>query len=523
MEEKTGTIVCVDEVVFDGQTEQGVELDYVLPDYCPDIFKVLSCTLDPAIVSYNASADGRLNIDGVVYIKVLYTAEGSENVQCIDGRYTYSKTVDMNRKNIANPVVSLQMKSDYCSCRAVSPRRIDVRGAVTCRIKASASVEYALPDIPEGLQVRTTEINCCGKTLSAEKQLTIREEIDTGAAGIAFIMQCRAVPKITDLRVIADKAVLKGTVTINALYGVPDAENDENIEKWGAADTEKMTADIPISAILDIDGITSAHRTFPEISVMNCELLPKSDSGILSCELLVECRVRAQLEDTLSIATDVYSTEYDTEFTSNMLKISSEPRTLSQNFTVHSSIATDKGEIRSVWDAASELKNAVCRPDENGLMLSGQLCIAVYGSNTDGVPFFCEKQEPFEQAIAAENITPDTQVDFCANVIDTGFSIKPDGNLEITSTVALDASLHTSRTIEAVDTVIIKEDSPKPKSDEFALRICYPNEKGEKGEKTDCWSIAKKYNTTVAAIMEENDISDCDEPIDGGVIIIPTA
>lgn len=517
MEENARTIVCVDEVVFDGQTEQGVELDYVLPDYCPDIFKVLSCTLDPAIVSYNASGDGRLSIDGVVYIKVLYTAEGSENVQCIDGRYTYSKTVDMNRKNITNPIISLQMKSDYCSCRAISPRRIDVRGAVSCRIKATASVEYALPDIPDGLQVRTTEIDCCGKTLFAEKQLTIREEIDTGAAGIAFIMQCRAVPKITDLRVIADKAVLKGTVTVNALYGTPDIENEENS---GAADTEKMTADIPISAILDIDGITSAHRTFPEISVMNCELIPKSDSGILSCELLAECRVRAQLEDTLCIATDVYSTEFDTEFTSNLLKISSEPRTLSQNITVHSNIATDKGEIRSVWDASSELKNAVCRPDENGLMLSGQLCITVYGSNTDGVPFFCEKQEPLEQAIAAENITPDTQVDFSANVIDTGFSIKPDGNLEITSTIGLEASLHSTRTIEAVDTVTIKEDQPKPKCDEFALRICYPN---EKGEKTDCWSIAKKYNTTVAAIMEENDIAGSDEPIDGGVIIIPTA
>lgn len=515
MEEKA--IVCVDEVVFDGQTEQGVELDYVLPDYCPDIFKVLSCTLEPAVVSYNASSDGRLNIDGVVYIKVLYTAEGSENVQCIDGRYTYSKTVDLNRKNITNPIISLQMKSDYCSCRAISPRRIDVRGAVSCRIKASASVEYALPNIPDGLQVRTTEIDCCGKTLFAEKQLTIREEIDTGAAGISFIMQCRAVPKITDLRVIADKAVLKGTVTINALYGTPDAENPENS---GAANTEKMTADIPISAILDIDGITSAHRTFPEISVMNCELSPKSDSGILSCELLVECRVRAQLEDTLCIATDVYSTEFDTEFTSNMLKISSEPRTLSQNFTVHSSLNTDKGEIRSVWDAASELKNAVCRPDENGLLLTGQLCITVYGSNTDGVPFFCEKQEPLEQVINAENVTPETQIDFTANVIDTGFSIKPDGNLEITSTIALDASLHTTRTIEAVDTVTIKEDSPKPKCDEFALRICYPN---EKGEKTDCWSIAKKYNTTVAAIMEENDIENCDEPINGGVIIIPTA
>ncbi|MDE6727005.1 MAG: DUF3794 domain-containing protein [Oscillospiraceae bacterium] len=518
MEENAKPVVCVDEIVFDGQTEQGVELDYVLPDYCPDIFKVLSCALTPRIVSYNVSGDCRLNIDGIVYIKVLYLAENSDNVQCIDGRYTYSKTVDMSRKNSAaepiDPIVTLQMKSDYCSCRAVSSRRIDVRGAVSCRIKAAASVEYALPEIPDGLQVRTTEVACCGKTLFAGKQMTIREDIDTGASGIAFIMQCNAVPKITDLRVIADKAVLKGTVTINALYGTPDAENPENS---GAAATEKMTADIPISAILDIDGITSSHRTFPEISVMNCELIPRSDSGILSCELLVECRVRAQLEDTLSIATDVYSTEFDTELTSNVLKISAEPRTLSQNITVRTTLNSDKGEMRSVWDVSGELRNAVCRPDDNGgLTLSGQLFVTAYGVNTDGVPFYCEKQEPIEQKLSAENITADTLVDFTANVIDTGFSIKPDGELEVTSAITIEANLHDVRSVEAVDTVTIREDSPKPRSDEFALRICFT------GEQCDCWSIAKRYNTTVAAIMEENDIESCDQPLEG-MIIIPTA
>ena len=280
MEEITKSAIHIDETVFDGQSEQGVELDYVLPDYCPDIFKILSCTLTPKIVSYSVSADGKLNIDGVVYIKVLYLAENSTDVHCVDQRYTYSKTVDMSRKGIAaEPIVSLQMKTDYCNCRAVSPRRIDVRGAVSCRIRASASVEYSLPDIPEGLQVRTREMTCCGETLCADKQMIVREEIETGASGIAFILQCDTVPKITDLRVIADKAVLKGSITVNALYGIFNPETN------GCSETEKMSADIPVSAILDINGITDTHRTFPEIGVMNCELIPNPDSGIISCEL----------------------------------------------------------------------------------------------------------------------------------------------------------------------------------------------------------------------------------------------
>ncbi|MDE7361486.1 MAG: DUF3794 domain-containing protein [Oscillospiraceae bacterium] len=504
------TKVHIDESVYDGQSEQGVELDYVLPDYCPDIFKILSCTLTPKIVSYSVTPDCKLMLDGVVYIKVLYLAEGSTDVHCVDQRYTYSKTVDMSRKGAVSPIVSLTMKTDYCNCRAVSPRRIDVRGAVSCRIRATACAEYALPDMPDGLQVRTREVSCCGETLCADKQLIVREEIETGAAGIAFIMQCSTVPKITDLRVIADKAVLKGTVTINALYGVFNPETN------GSSATEKMTADIPVSAILDINGITDAHRTFPEISVMNCELLPKSDSGIISCELLVECRVRAQLEECAVIATDVYSTDYETEFTANLLRIPTDPRVVSQSLSVRTSLTTDKEEIRSVWDVASEIRDAVCRPrSDSELVLTGQLYCQAYGCNVDGVPFFSEKQEAVEQVISAANVTQDTFVDFNVCVTDTGFSIKPDGSLELTTALDFTASLHNINPVEAVSAVTVREDKPKDRSDEFALRICYTD------DTSDCWSIAKRYNTTVKALMEENEIEDCDAPL-SGMILIPT-
>lgn len=508
--------VHIDEIIYDGQCEQGVELDYILPDYCPDIFKILSCTLTPKIVSYNVSSDLRLNIDGVVYIKVLYLTENSNDIYCIDQRYTYSKTVEMNRKNIpaANPIITITAKSDYCNCRAVSPRRIDVRGAVSCRIKAVSNVEYPLPDIPEELQVRTSSVKCCGKTLFAEKQMVLREEIDTGAAGIAFILQCSTVPKITDLRVIADKAVLKGIVTINALYGV------FNPETSGSSETEKMSAEIPVSAILDVDGITDEHKTYPEIAVMNFELVPKSDSGILSCELLVSCRVRAQLEEQTCIASDVYSTDYETDFTTNTLKVASEPRMIHENISVRTLISSEKGDIHSIWDASSELKNAMCRPMENGdLLLTGQLCCEVYGTNTDGVPFFGDKQENIEERISCGNIDPNTVVDFCTYVADTSFSIKADGMIELTSAINLDANLHNVTPIDAVESVTVHEDRPKEKSDEYALRICYTDESDR--EANDCWSIAKRYNTTVKALMEENDIENCDTPL-SGMIVIPT-
>ena len=36
-------MLSVSEKIYDGVQEQSVELDYILPDYYPDIFKLIKC------------------------------------------------------------------------------------------------------------------------------------------------------------------------------------------------------------------------------------------------------------------------------------------------------------------------------------------------------------------------------------------------------------------------------------------------------------------------------------------------
>ncbi len=532
MEEKAisgKSAVYMDETVFDGQSEQGVELDYVLPDYYPDIFKILSCTLTPRIVSCNVSGDLKLNLEAIVYIKALYLTDNSSDVHCIDQRYTYSKLIDIG-KNLSDVTVdssalrlNIIPKSDYCNCRAVSPRRLDIRGAVSCGIRAAAPVHHDLfsvcssaestePSTVHPLEVRTQEISCCGKTLSAEKQLTVREEIDTGAAGIGFILESNAIPRVTDLRIVADKAVLKGTITVTALYGLP-GENGS-----GCGKTEKMTADIPISAILDIEGISDNYLTMPGITIMNIELLPRTDSGMISAELSVNCTLRAVSRETVCIASDAYSVDYETDITSSRLRVCTEPRTLSRTLSVKSALAYNDGEIHSVWDCCGEIKNPVCRPNTEGaLVLTGTLCLSAYGTNSEDIPFYIEKQEPLEQIIEADNITPDSFADFTAAVTDTGFSIQGSEGIDITVTIEFNGVVENILPIEAITSVKLLEDKPKKKNTDYALRICYTGE----NEAAGVWDIAKRYNTTVKALMEDNGIEDSSQPL-SGMIIIPT-
>lgn len=502
--------VFMTETLFDGQAEQGVELDYVLPDYYPEIFRILKCCLSPRVISAAVSGN-KLLLDGVVLIKVLYLEENSTALHCVEQRYTYSKTVDISGRSgelTGTPVVTVLPRTDYCNCRAVSSRRIDVRGAVSCKITVTCPTKFQLPVIPAGMQVLSRNITCCTEPIYSDKQLTIREEIETGASGIEYIVNCDAVPRITDVRIIANKAVVKGTVTVSALYGI------HNPDHSGCDELEKMTADIPISQIIDMPGLTDQHSCRPEFLVRNCELIPKTDSGIISCEILMECRCTASQEVTAAIPCDLYSTEYESDFTNAVLKIPCHSRDVVGQLSLRSGLTCDSGEIDSVWDCRSELFNVICRPDgENGLLVTGQLCVQAVGKSSGGVPFFAEKQEAFEQNIPAAGVTPGTAITHREVVTDTGFSIRSDGALDVTSQAEFSGTLVDNQQITAISSAVLHEDKPKEKSDEFALRICYTN-----GGET-CWDIAKRCNTTAQAIMSENDITDRDAELNGMVII----
>ena len=126
--------IPVTERILDETQEQGVELDYVLPDYDPEIFRIIRCEMQPAILEYQLQ-ETRLSYELQVDLRILYCGSDSHRLQCVTHKMHNTKTLDLPEKP-ENPAVLLQAKADYANCRAVSRRRLDVRGAVSflCQI-----------------------------------------------------------------------------------------------------------------------------------------------------------------------------------------------------------------------------------------------------------------------------------------------------------------------------------------------------------------------------------------------------
>ncbi|MGN0686613.1 MAG: SPOCS domain-containing protein [Oscillospiraceae bacterium] len=504
------TTISLSEVIFDGQAEQGVELDYVLPDYYPEIFKILSCRLTPRIMSYSLLGDSKMSIEGNVDIRVMYLAEGSDDIHCIEQHYTYSKTTDIGKSAIQdeNDVsIRLVPRPDYCNCRAVSGRRIDVRGAVSTKITITAQKSYSLPTMPKNIQLKNKETECITKT-AVSKQFSVREEIETGAKGIAYLIRCSAAPKVSDIRIISDKAVVKGTITVNAAYGIYEAD------KQGSSAIERMSADIPFSQILDIESIDDSFAGYADIDILDCELLCSRESGIVNCNILGVCRVVCSKQQTVMVPIDAYSTEHETEFSLGNIRLTHSLNRLSKQLSLKTELSSDSAEISSVLDCCTDIINPVCRPaGSSELCLSGMLCTKALCRTTENTVCNIEKQESFEFSIPSDNISEDTAVSFNAMCTDTDYSIKSDGGLEIISKIDFDAAVSGCENIPVIEKITVHEDRPIARDNKYALKICYAN-----GD-DNCWSIAKRYNTSIDSIKDENEITDEDMLLTGMIII----
>ena len=84
--------VSVPEILFDDFDEQPVDCDFVLPDYCPDIQKILKCKVMPGISSYGVS-DGTLRCQGVCDIRVLYVDAKGDSLRCCEFTKEFSASI----------------------------------------------------------------------------------------------------------------------------------------------------------------------------------------------------------------------------------------------------------------------------------------------------------------------------------------------------------------------------------------------------------------------------------------------
>ncbi len=504
----------MDETVLDTSAEQSFEKDFVLPDYCADIFRVLKCIIDTRVISQTINGE-KLTFELGVAARVLYCSENDSKVNCIVQKMNYTKSVDLTG-NCSNPTVTIVPRCDYVNCRVVSPRRLDIRGAVTSRIKVVCEKKQNIVTGATGcnIQLKKQLLTYPAKRLTADKRVTVIEELELAAdkPPVSQMIRSDCFIEPAEQKIIAGKLVTKGDAHISMLYSCVNTAGENTLES--------MRFTIPFSQIIDVEGIDESFEADVRITSSSCEIIPSADSQTsLECELVMLVSCEAVKYETTDVVTDAYSTCYDCEIKMSDSSLQITPVNSVSTDIIKSSASYPDENLKCVYDSWAEVDNTTVRYDEDkkAFVVSGNVKFSVLAMNESDRPVFLETQEPFEQSVAVAEQLEDLSDLRCepnVSIKSCEYRMSDPNTIELSAELVSRTSMTASAAKQMLSDITVNAENPKQRSDNCAIKLCYCS------EQDDIWEIAKKYSTSVSAIMEENEISQ-GSSVQCGMLLIP--
>lgn len=502
--------VCINEVVFDGNLEQSIELDHLLPDYCPSIFKILKCRLTPKITSERIS-DDKLYIDAIVSIKVLYIAEESNEIRTIDQKIIFSKTADL-RVNAEHPMIRTTAKCDYVNCRVVNPKRLDIRGAVSihCYVTDQKCTDIISHATGIGIQLQKHTLQAGGIKKSASKQFTVREELEIGAGkpAIDTVLSSDAVCITGDIRLINNKVICKGEALLHTLY-LPEGEN---------AKPELIENSILLSQIIDLPGVDEDFACNVVLKTNDVNLDIREDSTgenkVMAIEITVIAECVADKNREVESISDIFSTCYETDATSDIVKMESLLTTINETSICKHTLDFPGDQVDCIYDVKCdyEILNVSCQA--GNIKFSGNLGIEILAIDHEQIPCILERSIPCEYELDIPLATETSTIQYNTDIISVGYSISGGNNIDLRIEIKTNGCLYMVQNCEIITEIKLNTDAPKVRNDDVALKLYFADE----GEKV--WDIAKRYNTSVRSIMEDNGL-ETEQIEKRGMVLIP--
>ncbi|MBQ8297291.1 MAG: DUF3794 domain-containing protein [Ruminococcus sp.] len=506
-------IVSAAECVYEGMQEQGVELDYILPDYYPDIFKLVRCEVSPVVTDYTVSGD-KLSYELRCDIKILYCSESGSVLQCVSQRQNFSKTVDFGR-SCENPTVKLIPKADHINYRAVNKRRLDVRGAVSVKIKVEGEKNQEVICDAFGLnvQVRKVPVRYAARKLTAEKTLQIAEETELSSVQppIANIVNCRCRTSECEKKMISGKLLAKGEADVKLLY---------SCEKDGEGALEPLEFSVPYSQIIDMDGIDDSFDCNISAEVVSCDITPSADKNgdnrIIKCELELRLICRAVKAASVMLGTDAYSTVHPCEVVTADIRAEQIPVIYSESFRNNAKICEGENVPQNIYSMWCVPKNINTRISEDGktVIISGMLTYTMAAKDGSGMIVMPDKDEAFEETIELGDEIPGAFVNADIEVTGVSYNISSDNVLTAKADISAKISVYSSSSVRALSDIAIDDSVKKIRDGDYSIKLYYGVENEE------VWDIAKRYSTCVSAVMEENELAG--ERLEScGMLLIP--
>ncbi len=498
--------INLNEIISRGQAEQNIETEINLPDYCPDIKKILKCFVEGDIFACQISGD-RATADGEARIRLIYTGEKG-SVECYETSVPFSKYIQLD-DSAGECCVSAVASTEYVNCRAVSQRRVSISSGISVRFCVSRIKTMPLITSAEGLGIQTRGEELDVDMLVGEccKMFELSETavLDSGMPPVACLMKTDCSSLIDTVKCIANKILIKGEITLRILYRADSSENELVSYKHI----------LPVSQIIEINGVDENSFCDVCIGVSSVSVTAKTDSAgenrLLAITVKALAKIKAYSEKKLKPVTDCYSTEFEISSESSDVELRRHIYTCRETKPVRQTV--DISGVAEVKDIRCRKLDGSAENSGDKVKGGGSLVAGILYRNTDGEYDYAEKTLDFSFECQGKETDGRIEAVPSFEINELTASAAGNGKVEIRADISIYMPIYEIIGIKACTD--IKVDEEHRKTEKIYPLTVYFSDKGEK-----LWDIARRYNTTVEAIQNENGIS-ADETAEKMMLMIP--
>ncbi|MGM9522089.1 MAG: SPOCS domain-containing protein [Oscillospiraceae bacterium] len=491
--------------VFQHRFTREESIEVIVPDALPDILRLIDTDGTPLLRSKDSDA-GRVTISGIAEMTALYVPESGGGLQKLEVNLPFSASSD-GADITSDSLITAQVTLISADSRTINPRKIIIRAEICCEVAC-----YSPLTIYCGVPRETTDIFVRPESAVMRLPSAVNEntfiftdelKMPSGSYSIGDILKTSVRLKCEDVKPVGSKAVIKGSAFTDIAYSARDTGT-----------LQRASFVTPFSQIVESDSSEEAQdfRVYPMLTgaYVSRDYLEDGGGEALSLEVHAVAQCVSYSDFTVNYLSDAYSTKYDINMSTAGIVFDCLSGKESASETIKGNIPTagTTGEINLV----SLRPGPVTATMQDGkTVLSANITASVVYTSTDGSILSSSKRLELRHELESETASGTAAELTCGEP----FAAVSDSGIELRIPAELSISKFSKQTIGLIESIDYDEERLKDISALASLVVI------RAGDRTDLWSLAKRYSSSIESITAINNISENDGIASGTVLIIP--
>lgn len=507
---------CVWSEAGNTYTEKEISEEYILPDYMPDVRKILLVRVNQSM-GETYKDEGKADIFGRIGFNVIYLSDSGE-IKCIAQDYDFELTAN-SEAIYEESYLDVRTGIKNKSARAVSSRKLLLKAKIFSNVKVynklcvyprvigTTGIEDEFT-----LERNTGNTECVNYIKFSENDIRGSEDIVLQGGKTIKELVCSDIVFVGGECEYSDgKANIKGIAKLWALLDVSgEGESSEY---------EEIERNVQFNHIAEITLPSGEWKTCVKLERIAFECGVANDSygepKVIEADFSVKADVLAMTNESSVFTDDVYSTEYTYSNKYKNVETQKVVKVCNVNFSSYgaANLNLSEGErLDGIAFSYAEVDMSGFEQRDGKAVFTGECNVKTTLKTTDGGYKTEESSFPIRYEMALNGAGDVTCMNNCYMI---GHRAELDGNrINFNAEIGMNVALLENVNEKTVESVTIDKSSPFEKSAEKVMILYYP----ENSE--TLWSIAKKYVIPREEITKLNRIENTNQL--PRVMLIPT-